>query len=520
LIENEGITFGKLVDRNAGIWVDGHGGGAVDGLCDPNLEIQWLNAGTVSGTGRNWLCYATDPNSTIYGIREIAQVGSTTQIDPPDAGAVVEIVQADAQGIMMSDGITPLQGDHTGMSTPPSENDYSIGVKIRYGTIDYATSGDSDGEYATSQFGYTYNDVETDLADRFGQVDVMRANHHGSGHSSNQYYVDTLNPDVSAISCGNNSFGHPAQAVLDRLNATGDVYVTNLCDTTRNYGAALLLDGDIILQSSNGLNYTVNGTSYLASDPVGAGNIFYISTVNSATLGGTTYNDEDIVAYDADADTWTMFFDGSDVDLGSEDVDAFAFLTDGSILLSLDKDTTVTGLGAVDDADILKFTPSSTGDNTAGTLTMYFDGSDVGFDTSSEDVDAIAVLPDNRIAMSTRGNYSVPGLSGNDEDLIIFNATTWGDVTAGTFEIHFDGSDVDLTTNTEDTSGAWVDASGNIYLSFNGAFSVSGVTGDEMDILQCTLGSTGTNTACSFSLYFDGSLNGLTGEVLDGIFRP
>lgn len=268
LIENEGITFDQIIDRDAGVWTDGSGGGTVDGSCDPDLEIVWHNAGTQSGTSRNWLCYATNSaNTNIYPIREIAQVGSTTQIDPPDSGAVVEIVQADADGVMMSDGTTPLQGDHTGASVPPSENDYSIGIKIRYGLIDYATSGDSDGEYATSTFGYTYNDVETDLADRFGPVDVMRANHHGSGHSTNQYYVDTLDPDASAISCGSNTFGHPAQAVLDRLNATGDVYVTNLCDETRDYGAAVLVEGDIILQSSDGVNYTVNGTAYVASDP-------------------------------------------------------------------------------------------------------------------------------------------------------------------------------------------------------------------------------------------------------------
>ena len=268
LIETHGVSFGKFIDRDAGVWTDGSGGGTLDGLCDPDLEIVWHNAGTVSGTSRNWLCYATNPaNTNIYNVREIAQVGSTTQIDPPDANATVEIVQADADGIMMSDGTTPLQGDHTGLSVPPSENDYSIGIKIRFGTIDYATSGDSDGEYATSSFGYTYNDVETDLADRFGEVDVLRANHHGSQHSTNQYYVDTLDPDASAISCGNNSFGHPGQAVLDRLLATGDVYVTNLCDVTRNYGTAVLVHGDIVLKSTNGVNYTVNGTAYVATDP-------------------------------------------------------------------------------------------------------------------------------------------------------------------------------------------------------------------------------------------------------------
>jgi hypothetical protein len=302
LIENEGITFSQIIDRDAGVWSDGHGGGLADGMCDPDLEIVWHNAGTQSGTSRNWLCYATNPaNSNIYPIREIAQVGSTNQIDPPDTGAVVEIVQADADGIMLADGTTPLQGDHTNDSVPPSENDYSIGIKIRYGLIDYATAGDADGEYDTSTWGYTYNDVETDLADRFGQVDVMRANHHGSGHSTNQYYVDTLNPDASAISCGSNTFGHPAQEVLDRLNGTGDVYVTNLCDQTRNYGAAVLVEGDIILNSADGANYTVNGTAYVASDPSGSGTVSDI-VINEVLPNPNGQNSEWVELYNPTGD--------------------------------------------------------------------------------------------------------------------------------------------------------------------------------------------------------------------------
>ena len=52
--------------------------------------------------------------------------------------------------------------------------------------------------------------------------------------------------------------------------ATGDVYLTNLCDATRNYGAAVIVDGDIIIQSSDGVNYTVDGTAYVATDPATA----------------------------------------------------------------------------------------------------------------------------------------------------------------------------------------------------------------------------------------------------------
>jgi beta-lactamase superfamily II metal-dependent hydrolase len=262
LLEVHGFTVGKLIDRDAGTWVDADS----NNVCNPDTEIVWFNAGTQSGTARNWLCYVTDPANANTVNREIAVINSTTQIDL-GAGVTVKIVQRDAENVMMADGITPLRGDHTADPLPPSENDYSIGVKITYGLLDYATAGDSDGEYATSEFGYTYNDVEAVLAPRMGVVDVMRANHHGSGHSTSQLYADTLQPDASFISCGDNTFGHPGQTTLDRLLAWGAVYLTNLCDATRNYGASVIVNGDIVLKSTDGVNYTINGTPFTASDP-------------------------------------------------------------------------------------------------------------------------------------------------------------------------------------------------------------------------------------------------------------
>lgn len=262
LLETQGYTVGKLVDRDAGVWVDGNG----DGLCDPNTEIVWHNAGTLSGTAGNWLCYATNPANAGKLHREIATLGSTSQIDL-GGGVIVQVVGVDAIGAVLADGVTPVGGNHTAEATPPSENDYSVGLRIRYGQFDYLTAGDTDGEYAVSSYGYTYNDIEKVIAPRIGQVDMLRANHHGSGHSSNAAYLATLDPTVSLISCGANSYGHPDQATLDRLLATSDVYLTNLCDTTRNYGASVIVNGDIVVQSGDGLTYTVNGRAYLATDP-------------------------------------------------------------------------------------------------------------------------------------------------------------------------------------------------------------------------------------------------------------
>ncbi len=261
LIENHGFTVGTLIDRDAGVWndVDQNGQPAQD-------EITWHNAGTTSGTGWRWLGYATNPNNAAQLNREIAIVGSTTQIDL-GPNVTVTVIESDAQGVRMADGQTDLTGDHHNRAGPPSENDYSITLKVSYGRLDYVTGSDTDGEYATAQGGYTYNDVESVIAPRIGRVEVLHANHHGSAHSTNQVYLNTLDPDVSLISCGDNPYGHPDQDTLNRLLATSTVYLTAQGDPSRNYGSAAIVNNDIVIWSNNGVNYTVNGNAYVASDP-------------------------------------------------------------------------------------------------------------------------------------------------------------------------------------------------------------------------------------------------------------
>ena len=216
---------------------------------------------------------------------------------------------------------------------------------------------------------------------------------------------------------------------------------------------------------------------------------------------------------------WALFFDGSDVGLANTDVDAFERQADGSLLMSFDSDFTLTGFGAVDDSDILKFSPTSTGSTTAGSWSWYFDGSDVGLTTGDEDVDAFDLLPDGRLLVSTLGNVSVTGASGTDEDLLAFTASALGATTRGAWAIYFDGSDVGLsTTASEDVNGAWVDAAGKIYLTTLGAFSVTGVSGDGSDIFVCTPGSLGATTTCStWAMVWDGSLQGFSGEDTDSV---
>ena len=144
-----------------------------------------------------------------------------------------------------------------------------------------------------------------------------------------------------------------------------------------------------------------------------------------------------------------------------------------------------------------------------------------GINRSGEDIDAIDFAPNGNLVISTTGTYSVSGVSGGDEDLLAFSATSLGANTSGTWSQYFDGSDVGLANSSnEDVNGLWIDEyDGKIYLSTLGAFSVPGVSGDGADIFICAPGSLGSNTSCTYDsiLYWDGSLNGFAGQVVDGI---
>lgn len=246
----------------------------------------------------------------------------------------------------------------------------------------------------------------------------------------------------------------------------------------------------------------------------------YVSSDSSGTVDGVEFADEDILAFDTASETWSMYFDGSDVDLGisSADINAFYLDTDGSILLSLNKTFTLPDVGSVDDTDIVRFVPTSTGSDTAGTYELYFQGADVELSDSAEDIDAIAFTTDDRLLISTKGSVNVPGVSGKDEDLLVFNATSLGQTTSGTWELYADNSDVGLGDNGgEDIQASWVDDNGDIYLSTEGAFDVTGLSGDDTNIFSFTPNSLGSDTSGTFNSFWDGGENGFGGEDIDGL---
>lgn len=89
-----------------------------------------------------------------------------------------------------------------------SENDYSIVVKITFGGSSVLITGDatqySENEMLNNQFNLN--------------SDILVVGHHGSSSSTSSQFLNAVNPQYAVISCErNNSYGHPASDVLERL---------------------------------------------------------------------------------------------------------------------------------------------------------------------------------------------------------------------------------------------------------------------------------------------------------------
>jgi hypothetical protein len=248
--------------------------------------------------------------------------------------------------------------------------------------------------------------------------------------------------------------------------------------------------------------------------------LLYLSLTADGLVGGLSVANEDIAGWDGAGAT--MYFDGSDVGLASSSIDAFAITGPDEILMSFAASVSLPGIGTVDDSDIVRFRATSLGSNTDGTFSMYFDGSDVGLSTNSEDIDAVELLSNGDILVSTTGSVSVPGVSGSGEDILRFVPASLGGTTAGTWSVYFDGSDVGLSGSAENLDALAVDPGGRLYLSTSGAFGVTGISGGDEDVFTFTPLSLGAATSGTFSptLFFDGSTAGIGNNDVGGIDLP
>ena len=239
----------------------------------------------------------------------------------------------------------------------------------------------------------------------------------------------------------------------------------------------------------------------------------YLTLKKGASLQGLNVESHDILKKSDSITGFSLFFDGSDVGLNDSKLSAFDVIGNNEILMSFAHETTLQGLGLVDDSDIVKFTASSIGENTTGVFELYLDGSDVGLEQPGEDIDALTQLSNGDILVSTKGNISIPNLDGAREDILRFSPTALGEETSGTLSKYLDMSDVGLDYTNVDALHVRND--GEILISTAGQFSLDGGIIANEDVFGFTPTNTGESTAGTFNeVSFDGSNFGLLGNAV------
>lgn len=144
------------------------------------------------------------------------------------------------------------------------QNNNSIVIKLTYGNNKFLFTGDA---------GKSEEDgIWTNI-----KCDVLKVGHHGSGTSSSANFLKKVEPTYAVISCGmNNSYGHPDDSVLKRLDERNiDVYRTDIQGT--------------IVFTANGKDISVNVKPSEYIPPVVTTTEQQTQTEIVTQGGGTTY---------------------------------------------------------------------------------------------------------------------------------------------------------------------------------------------------------------------------------------
>jgi hypothetical protein len=231
--------------------------------------------------------------------------------------------------------------------------------------------------------------------------------------------------------------------------------------------------------------------SFTTADAAPPTTLFFSTVGNGAMPGvGGTADDADIYSWDGSAFARVVDAAGTG-SLGlpsSANVDGYVRVDANRFYLSFAADTTVPGLGTVQDEDVVFYNGAA--------WSVFFDGTALGLTASGHDLDALSIV-DGVLFFSTVGNANPPGVGGSadDADIYSWNGSSFARVWDATANGLPSGADVDGFKRVE---------AGRFYMSFNSTSTtvpgLGGVTDTSVVLYD----------GGSWSVFFDGSANGLT----------
>jgi hypothetical protein len=153
-----------------------------------------------------------------------------------------------------------------------------------------------------------------------------------------------------------------------------------------------------------------------------------------------------------------FYFDGSDVGLSGndEDIDALAIDDSGRLVMSTLGLADVPGVGPFNNRTLVRFTPFTLGSSTAGSWEQLIDGSDIGLNSTGENIDGLDLVPAEgdavlSVLVSVTGGLNIPELP---------------DVNSGPVIFRFDATQLGAGSGGG-TEGTWsIYASDSLYASY------------------------------------------------------
>ena len=162
----------------------------IGGLVDVLKKYQVDTIITTENTGETTT--AEKYHDMLMGEKAVVMMARTRQVYTLGASTTVKIFSPAADPSMLE------------------SNTASIVAQVRYGEIEFLLSGDAPSS------------IENYLVETFGvqlKSEVLKLGHHGSKTSSSENFLTAVSPLFTVVSSGrDNSYGHPAKEVVERVN--------------------------------------------------------------------------------------------------------------------------------------------------------------------------------------------------------------------------------------------------------------------------------------------------------------
>lgn len=175
-----------------------HIGGTVDVL--ENIEVKKLITNGEKAQNKAFLRLQEYLTST--GIKEYP-ISESVEISPDKDLSIIAIKPPDID--------------------EKSQNDTSVILIFKYKDFDAILMGDNEAN--------SYEFLKNKLSPN-GKIELFKVGHHGSYNSVDKKMAELISPDISVISVGENSYGHPHPKTLSALRGSR-IYRTDMDNTVR-----------------------------------------------------------------------------------------------------------------------------------------------------------------------------------------------------------------------------------------------------------------------------------------------